>query len=255
MQSGKPNPIPSHSATDVYVRSRGVTVRVNPPGTYAETGGIDGNRLVLQVVRPGRSNLALFDLTRRRLAYLPSSVNDGAWLWRPDVDGNRVLYGAVVPGESSMLRYEIRLADLGNGRVRTLARLDGHAAYAAPGQLSGRWATWVSCPDNVCNVQREDLVTGRVDAPPDTEHLSHWQLGPAVDANGVVYFSRGLSGCGEAQLRRWDGRRTTTLVRLPPNYGLQYSYLDKSTRRLYFDLVGCDRAARSDIYRTQRAMP
>jgi len=232
----------------VFVRSGGRPVRVNPPGTHAQTGGIDGRRLVLQISRRGRSRLARYDLKEHRLDYFPAFVNDGAWLWRPDIDGHRILYGAIVPGHSQSLRYEIRLADLRNRSVRTLARLDGHADYAAPGQLRGAWATWVSCPDNVCNVWRENLDTGHAEAAPDPDYLRHSQFGPAVDGDGTVYFGRLLSPCDKAEIRRWAGSQDTRVLRLPPSTAFQYAYLAKGSNTLYFDLVGCARSARSDIY-------
>jgi hypothetical protein len=248
MQSPGVNPVPPRSRTDVFVRTDGRTVRVNPPGTQAQTGGIDGHRLVLQISRNGWSRLARYDLTSHRLTYFAAFLNDGAWLWRPDIDGHRVLYGAIVPGHAQSLRYEIRLADLRRRTVRTLARLDEHADYAAPGQLRGAWATWVSCPDNVCNVWRENVNTGHAEAAPDPDYLRHSQFGPAVDGRGTVYFGRVLSPCDKAEIRRWAGAHDTRILRLPPHTAFQYAYLAKRSDSLYFDLVGCARSARSDIY-------
>lgn len=70
MQSPGVNPVPPRSTTSVYVRTDGRTIRVNPQGTYAQTGGIDGHRLVLQVTRAGQSRLALYSLTSRKPRYL-----------------------------------------------------------------------------------------------------------------------------------------------------------------------------------------
>jgi hypothetical protein len=223
-------------------------VRVNPPGTSAQTGGIDGRWLVLQIAQRGRSRLARYDLKTHRLAYFPAFVNDGAWLWRPDVDAHRILYGAIVPGRSAVLRYEIRLADTHRRTVRVLISLDGHADYAAPGQLRGDWATWVSCPDNVCNVWRENLATGHAESAPDPNQLANSQFGPAVDTHGNVYFGRATNLCANAEIRSWDGRRDRLVLRLATHTAFQYAYLAKGADTLYFDLVGCARAARSDIY-------
>lgn len=251
MQNRGVNPVPPRSNSDVLVRSGGRTTRVNPPGTTAETGGIDGRWLVLQIARRGRSRLALYDLRTHRLAYLPGFVNRAAWLWRPDIDGHRILYGAIVPGQAEILRYEIRVADLKRRTVRTLARLDGHADYAAPGQLRGSWATWVSCPDNVCNVWRENLSTRRAEQAPDADYIDHSQFGPAVDQHGTVFFGRADAACGKAEIRRWDGGdQVTRVLRLPTGTAFQYAYLAKRSSTLYFDLVGCTRTARSDIYAT-----
>jgi hypothetical protein len=248
MQSAGINTVPPRSTTDVFVRRGTRTLRVNPPGTHALTGGIAGRSLVLQISHGGRSRLAAYDLATGRLRYLPSFVNDGSWLWRPDIDGHRILYGAILPGRAATLAYEIRIADLQSRRVRVLLHLDGHADYAAPGQLRGNWATWVSCPDNVCNVWRENLATGRAESAPDPNHVSHSQLGPSVDRHGVVYFGRALGTCGAGEIRRWDGRNTSLVLRLPANTAFQYSYLAKDARTFYYDLVGCTRTARSDIY-------
>jgi hypothetical protein len=248
MQSAGINPVPPRSTTDVFVRKGKRSVRVNPPGTYALTGGITGQSLVLQVSRGGRSRLATYNLATEMLRYLPSFVNDASWLWRPDFDGHRVLYGAIIPGRAATLAYEIRVADLQTRRVRVLLHLDGHADYAAPGQLRGNWATWVSCPDNVCNVWRENLKTGRAESAPDPNHVSHSQLGPSVDRHGVMYFGRAFAACGAGEIRRWDGHNDSLVLQLPADTAFQYSYLAKDAPTLYYDLVGCTRTAKSDIY-------
>ena len=100
MQSAKANFSPPRSRTAVFVQRNGKAIRVNPRGTYAQTGGIDGNQLVMQITAGGRSRLALYDLATRKLRYLPAYINSGAWLWRPDIDGHRILYvvGPVLAG-------------------------------------------------------------------------------------------------------------------------------------------------------------
>jgi hypothetical protein len=40
--------------------------RANPQGTYAQTGGIDGRTLVIQLIRGGTSKLAEIDLGNRK---------------------------------------------------------------------------------------------------------------------------------------------------------------------------------------------
>jgi hypothetical protein len=248
MQSPRVNHNPPYSTTDVFVRTHGVTRRVNPAGTYAQTGGIDSRWLIVQIIESGRSRLARYDLATHQLSFLGSSINDGAWLWRPDIDGHNILYGGIVPGTNATLAYEIRLADLKTGRVRVLTRLDGHAEYAAPGQLRGDWATWVECTDSNCNVWRENLSNGVAESAVDPDHLTYTQLAPAVDRRGVVYFERALATCGNAEIRRWNAHGESLVLRLPSRFAYQYGYLTKQANTLYFDLGGCARNATDDIY-------
>jgi hypothetical protein len=232
----------------VLVRSGGTTRRVNPAGTYAQTGGIDGRSLYLQLVAGGRSRLARYDLRTQRLLPLPSWLGAGAWLWRPDADAGRLLYGAILPGRQAPLRYEIRLADLRARRVRVLADLSGHAEYAAPGQLRGAWATWVACPESTCDVWRENVRSGRAESAPDPAHLVYTQIAPAVTADGVVYFERTLASCGGAEIERWGARGVSTALRLPKGFAYQYGYASRDAPTLYFDLAPCDARADADIY-------
>jgi hypothetical protein len=248
MQSPRAYHSPPYSPTDVFVRTHGVTRRVNPAGTYAQTGGIDGRWLIVQIVGSGRSRLARYDLATDQLSFLGSSINDDAWLWRPDIDGHAILYGAIVPGTYATVDYEIRLADLKTGRVRVLTRLDGHAEYAAPGQLRGDWATWVECTDSNCNVWRENLRNGVAESAVDPDHLTYTQLAPAVDRRGVVYYERALATCGNAEIRRWNAHGESLVLRLPSRFAYQYGYLTKQATTLYFDLGGCTRNATDDIY-------
>jgi hypothetical protein len=236
-----------YTTADVYVRRRGRVYRVNPPGTHAQTGGISRGALIVQVADGGRARLARYDLAARRLTYLPAFVNDGAWLWRPDADGDLVLYGATRPGTHETLRYEIRLANLRTHRVRVLAAVDGHAQFAAPGQLRGSWATWISCPESTCNVWRENLRTGVATPAPDPHYLAYTQVAPAVDTRGVVYFERTFATCGGSQILRWDGRSIHVVRTLPRQTAYGDARLTKDGRDLFFDLGPCARAARDDI--------
>ncbi len=74
------------------------------------------------------------------------------------------------------------------------------------------------------------------------------QFGPAVDTHGNVYFGRATAPCAKAEIRSWDGRRDRLVLRLAAHTAFQYAYLAKGADTLYLDLVGCARAARSDIY-------
>jgi hypothetical protein len=66
-----------------------------------------------------------------------------------------------------------------------------------------------------------------------------------VTAQGVVYYERTLGTCGKSELRRWDGRRDSLVLRLPSGTAYQYAYL--VGRALYVDLGRCSWNATADI--------
>lgn len=251
MQGSRPNPNPPASRTSVYVRDlrTGRTRKVNPSGTYAATGGLDGSRLVLQLIRGGLSDIALVELPGRRLRLLAPSIDSRLWEWRPSISGRWLLFGRIDYGSST---YRILLADLRTRRVVELDSVTGHGAYAAPGQVNGNFAVWTSCPANVCNVYRYDIARRRTLELQDPERYRHWQFGPSVTRDGTVYFGRALLGCSKVSLMRFRDGRVTTLLRLREGAAFQYSYaFDRGGGHadVYFDRVGCKRSALSDVYR------
>jgi hypothetical protein len=248
MQSATPNPHPPFSTTHVYVRhGDGPIVRVGPANRYAQTGGIDGRRLVLQVYDAGRSRIGYAELPETRVHYYGAAVNTTAWQWRPSVSGSWLLFGRI---ELATRTYEIVLANTVSGDVRVLANVRGHGAYAAPGQVNGDWATWISCPDNDCRAFRYRISSRRALAMPVLGGPAYWHFGVSVSRTGVTYFGVGR-GCADVRLVRYRGGRITTLLRLTHGHAFQYSYVDDAGRRrprILFDRTGCARSALSDIY-------
>lgn len=245
MESDGPNSVPPASAARVLARDRrsGEVIRVNPPGTFAESGDVSGHRVYFQLIRRGRSSIAAFDLETRKLTVLPRFVNRGGWAWRPTVSGARLLFGEI---DYAIGRYAIVVADLRARTRRLVAVVDGHAAYAAPGQINGSWATWTECPDNKCNVYRVDLRSGTPVAAP-ARRAGTLRYGPSVSPDGTVYFGQATTVCEASKIVRW-GRNgdLTTVVDLPDGTAFQYSYVTPKSRLLY-DAVGCDRRALSKI--------
>jgi hypothetical protein len=146
----------------------------------------------------------------------------------------------------SPLPPAIEIADRTTWATRTLAVVAGHAAYAAPGQINGRYAAWIGCPDNHCRAYRDDLVTGRRIAMPLLGGYAYGQFGPSVARDGTVYYGN-ARGCADVRLVRWRAGVAKTILRFPPNTAFQYSYADGKT--VYCDQVGCDRDDLSGIYR------
>jgi nitrite reductase/ring-hydroxylating ferredoxin subunit len=247
MHSATANVLPPAGHTVVLVRrGNGRAWQANPRGTYAETGGIAGGTLVIQLIRGGTSKLTEVDLSTRKLTALPFAEGSRAWVWRPSVSGRRLLYGSI---DYAARSYSIVLADRRTGAVRTLAAVDGHAAYAAPGQVNGRYAVWIGCPDNACRAYRYDIRTGEQVAMPLLGGYAYSQFGPSVTSDGTVYYGN-MRECGDVRLVRWRRGVATTILRFPPHTAFAYSYaVDTRHPTIYYDRVGCDRDDRSSIYR------
>lgn len=256
MQSARPNPRPPLSRTDVYVRdeSTGTTFRVNPPGTYAGTGGLDGSTLVIQLVRRGHSDLVAVDLSSRTLRPYPAWINTPEWEWRPTLSGRWLLFGRI---DFATNTYAVVLADLRARTSRVLASVSGHAAYAAPGQVNGSYAVWTSCPDNWCQVYRYDIRRHALTRMPNADYYASKQFGASVTRTGTTYFGTAGRGCVDVRLVRFDRGRVSTLLRFPPGTAFQYSFADDrraAGTEILYDRVGCRRQDLSDIYRvTDRA--
>lgn len=236
MQGSAPPRLPPLAHTVVYVRHGSEPVwRANPAGTYAQTGGISNGRLVLQILDHS-SLLATVDLRTRKVRVLPAPINDPHVVqWRPSVSGHRVLYGRM-----GNVDFQIVLADLKTDRVSMLDDVRGHAAYAEPGQLNGRYATWITCPDNHCRVFRYDIDTGaRVEMPP-IGGAKYNQFGPSVTHDGTVYFGITQNNCADTRLMRWRSGRVETIYRFPPQHGYDYSYAAATQPvTVYYDESKC----------------
>jgi len=248
MHSATPNPLPPASHTDVLVRHDGGRPwQANPRGTYAQTGGIAGRTLVLQLIRGGTSKLAEVDLRTRRLTPVPIETGTSTWLWRPSLSGAWLLYGRI---DYATGTYSIVLVNRATGTRRTIDAVDGHAAYAAPGQVNGRYAVWIRCPDNHCRAYRYDIRTGRRSAMPLLGGYAYSQFGPSVTRDGIVYYGN-MRECGDVRLVRWRHGSVKTILRFPPHTAFVYSYAeDGPDPTIYYDRVGCGRDDLSSVYRT-----
>jgi len=218
----------------VFLRRDGrPAVRITPPGVLAASGGMDARTLVVQVIRRGGSDLELFDLKTSRFRAPPRGVNTRAWEWRGSISGHSLLFGRF----NGVNTYNVVLTDLRTGRTRILDTVQGHGAYAEPGQVNGRYAVWAGCPDNFCTVYRYDLGGGRrARVPGDYGHVA---FAPAVTSDGVVYYGRGLRFCGsEVRLMRYrPGTAPRVVASLAPGFDFRFATTDG--RRVLFDRVSC----------------
>lgn len=186
---------------------------------------------------------ATVNLGTRKLSVLPRPFNaEHRFEWRPSLSGPRLLYGSI---DFADQRYSVVLANLRTHAVRVLGSAQGHAAYAAPGQVNGRYATWINCPDNRCIAYRYDIET-TIQMPP-VGGAGYWHFGPSVTADGTVYFGVG-KGCANVRLIRWRNGRTATIYRFPAGKAFLYSYTAETIPpTIYYDEVACSPHALSSI--------
>jgi hypothetical protein len=236
---------------DVFARRRGRRrFRVNAPGTNAANGGISGMLLVYQQWRGRRSDIRVYNLRKHRRRRPAKGVNTAHWEYWPSVSGRWLLFGRRKPGGAR----RIVLFDRRTGRARTLARTRGRSSFAAPGQVSGRWAVWWKCtPSTGCNVFRYNIrrkTRLRVPNP------GRYQRAPSVTPQGTVYFVRAARRCGASVklMRYFPGAPPKALRKLTSGTTINdtYAYSGRVGRtKLLFERSRCGRPAASDIWRLE----
>ncbi len=239
---------------DAYVRrGRGRKIKLNARGTQGWIGGISGTTLVYQQAVRNRSDLKLFDLTRRTRSTAPPGFNTRSWEWHPTVSGDWVLFGR----SSDEVEYVI-LRSLATGRQLVLDTLPDPLpdAQLVAGQVNGNYAVWTKCTSrSECTVFRYGLVDGTKTALPAPPGQLHY--GPSVNAAGTVYLARSGRGCGN-RVQLWKFPLVgppTLLVRFARGQDFRYSYAATLPPRagvivteVYYDRVLCARNA-WDIYK------
>lgn len=233
--------------------------KVNPKGTQAYGGGIDGTRLLYQLIR-GRfahlSDLRLFDLQARKLAKLPAGINTKNWECCGTISGDWILFSR---GRAyGTARQLILLRNLVTGEQRVLDSLRNRNGLVSAGQINGNFAVWGRCdPYPQCVVFRYDLTTATATALPTVPAKVPYS--PSVNPYGTVYYLRSTRGCGKSVELVKQG-----LVGLPEVVAalpqgrdgeVTYAYTvppdppsETVTTRVYYDAVVCRRQT-WNIYR------
>jgi hypothetical protein len=251
----------SGSLLDVWAqRGTAPAFRVNPRNTQGYTGGIDGSRLVYQLIRgaeASRSDLRLFDLATRRHVALPRGVNTTRWECCGTISGDWLLHsrGLVYTRNVQLLI----LRNLVTGEVRVLDRLQNKNGLLSAGQVSGNYAVWARCsPHPRCQIRRYDIVAGaRTILPVPTGKVVY---SPSVTATGTAYYIRSNRGCGRyvELVKAPLAGPPAVLLALPNGYDADITYAQlrpprgptPSVTDVYFDRVRCGRNI-WDIFRAE----
>jgi hypothetical protein len=232
--------------------------RVNPKGTGAVTGGIDGSTLIYEWFSPDRkSDLAMVDLSTRTELDVPDGVNTNTGEFSPSISGSHLLFGRDIRRGASIVLFDTTSAT--SEVIYSKTDTDRRSFFILPIQVNGNYAVWqqATFSRRTEQVIRADVflydiaaaTTTRI-AKTDPDRPSLY--GPSVDQDGVVYFGRSSFACGEnAQLvsRQLDGTETV-LYEFPTNRDFQFSIaVDNAdnTTDVYFDRANCRGADFGDI--------
>jgi hypothetical protein len=251
------------SPLDVWAqRGTEPAFRVNPRNTQAYTGGIDGTRLVYQLVlSANRSDLRLFDLATRRLLSLPRGVNTNRWECCGTISGDWLLHSrGLIYARRTQL---VLLRNLVTGEERVLDRLQNRNGLLSAGQVSGTYAVWARCsPHPRCQIRRYDIATSaRTILPVPTGKVVY---SPSVDAAGTTYYVRSNRGCGKyvELVKATLAGGSEVLLALANGYDTDVTYATLRPGRgpfppvtdVYFDRVRCGQN-RWDIFRVEDRVP
>jgi hypothetical protein len=216
--------------------------RVNPPGTFAESSGIDGSTLIYDTIF---GDLAMLDLATQTELEVPDGVNTNAYEFSPRISGSHLLFVREIRHPSIVLFDTSTLTSQVLYRKKATERRDFGLLTT---QVNGNYAVWQQTVfSNGLEEIRNDVFLYDIAAATttripnaDTERPHHY--GPSVDADGTMYFGRSSNACGKnAQLisRELDGTETV-LYEFQPNRDLDHSVAvdnANNTTDVYFDWV------------------
>jgi hypothetical protein len=233
--------------------------KVNPKGTQAYGGGIDGTKLVYQLLRGTlaiRSDLRLFDLATKKPMRLPTGVNTPAWECCGTISGDWLLFsrGRTYSRQTQL----VLLRNLVTGEQRILDRLRNRNGLLSAGQLNGTFAVWTRCdPYPRCQITRYDLaIASATPLPVPTGKVAY---SASVSAYGTAYYLRSNRGCGKSVelVRQPIAGAAEVMTAFPAGRDGDVTYADTvlpkppaeaATTHVYFDRTVCRRKT-WDIYR------
>jgi len=232
---------PGKSHYNAYWRRKSwnASRRINPSGTDAFLGGIDGTRVVYQLVSGSQSDIELFDIRSRTPSEPPPGVNTSAWEREPTLSAPYILFGRGNPANHNTVRKVI-LFNMATAKSTLLAKTGPGVYSVVPGQVNGHFATWWRCSTSRCDVFRRDLGTGKTIMVPNPG--GKLLYASSVSPTGTVFVARSGFGCGAGvSLLRFRAGRVTTLASFGKgiDIGQSFAYTAGGKTTVLFDRLLC----------------
>lgn len=184
--------------SNVYAQAIGSDqpFRVNPDGTEALTGGIDGSTLAYE--REG--DIFLFDLSTQTELDTPDGVNrPNTAEYSPSISGDHLLFVRIQRQRNSVVLFDL---SAGTSQVlHSKPNTDRRYYILYAGQVNGNYAVWGRDTRSVqddslvsANVWRHDIASDSTTKLPNP--AGTLQYASSVSADGTAYFGRSGFGCG-----------------------------------------------------------
>lgn len=231
---------------------------MNPKGTGAFTGGIDGSTLLYeQFVFGEHSDLAMIDLSTQTQLEVPDGVNTDAVEFSPSISGSHLLFGRSIRHGAEVILFDTSTdtSQVIATRTNTERRFKG----VLPIQVNGNYAVWEQSEVRrktgeliSADIILYDIAAATATKLPKTDPERLSLYGPSVDQDGTVYFGRSSFACGEnAQLvsRQLDGTESV-LYAFPLHKDFRFTNAvdnPDNTTDVYFDRANCRGADFGDI--------
>ena len=248
-----------HSSVRAQATGSDTSFRVNPKGTNAFTGGIDGSTLIYEIQFPGeKDDLAMVDLATQTELDVPDGINTNGHEYSPGISGSHILFGRGFRN-SRIVLFDTTTSE--SQVVYTKSETDRRYFQVLPTQINGNYAVWQQTVFSKrtnevvgLDVFLYDIAAGTTTKLPETDPERPSHYGPSVDAGGTVYYGRSSFACGEnAELisRALDGTESVVYA-FPTGRDFSFSFaLDNAggTNDVFFDGTRCRGSDFGDIWK------
>ena len=238
---------------NAFMRFNGVTTRLNPIGTRAWSGGIDGTTIVYQQANAAatQSSIMMFDAVTHKRSAPPAGVNKPSWEFNPTISGNWLLFGR--QSGQHYRRSQVILRSLTSKTSFVLADVSTSGYVVYPGQVNGNWVVWGRCGPSSCSVYRRNIATRVSNKLVNTLQRDKYEFDPAVAVNGTAYYVHSGQYCGQRVRLVKHGVGTPETVLTGFNNGVGLGQLTAapnpvSGTDVYFTKIRCALNS-SDVYK------